>query len=192
VRRSPQRASAGCGPSREASTVDSVEAILALVPQVRWFCAVGCAAPGELSLAAAGDYVASCGEAKCVRWATGWDEAAQVVRGLDDLSSFWKQEDAWRKQALGAVHAAQRSELLAEALHRLSLLGYETVRPPAPDEELARVASGAALWTTAEALTWAAAQDLLAPLGNPFLPKLRLFELGHWPLGRSQGAIVIL
>jgi len=57
---------------------------------------------------------------------------------------------------------------------------------------LARVASGAALWTVAEAITWAVVADRLAPLENPFLPKLRLFELGHWPLGLWQGAIVVM
>ena len=77
-------------------------------------------------------------------------------------------------------------------LHRLSILGYDAVRPAAPDEELARVASGAALWTLAEAITWATVEDVLAPLPNPFLAKLRLFELGHWPLGVWQGAIAVM
>jgi hypothetical protein len=82
--------------------------------------------------------------------------------------------------------------MLNDMLHRLSIAGYEAVRPVATSEELARVASGAALWTVAEALTWAIVEDLMAPRPNPFLTKLRLFELGHWPLGVWQGAIVVL
>jgi hypothetical protein len=114
-----------------------------------------------------------------------------VVRGLTDTTGFWSLEQRWREQALKAVQAAHRSEALAEALHQLSILGYEAVRSVVADEELARVASGAALWTLAEALTWATVDDILAPLPNPFLPKLKLFELGHWPLGLSQGSIVV-
>jgi hypothetical protein len=115
-----------------------------------------------------------------------------VVRGLDEQTAFWTTEERWRRQALEAVRAAGRTEALAEALHRLSVIGYDAVRPAAPDEELARVASGAALWTVAQALTWTVAADVLAPLPNPFLPKLRLFEQGHWPLGLWQEAIVVL
>jgi hypothetical protein len=110
---------------------------------------------------------------------------------LDDTTGFWTIEQRWRELALAAVQAANRSEALAEALHQLSVLGYEVVRPAVADEELARVASGAALWTLAETLTWAVVEDALAPRTNPFRPKLKLFELGHWPLGLSEGAIVV-
>jgi hypothetical protein len=173
-------------------SVDSVEAILAKVPQVSWFSAAGrpeCRASSEGAVV---DYLRLCGGPGRVLWLAGWGEAARVVRALDDESSFWRDEDCWRRQALIAVRATARAEALAEALHRLSILGYDAVRPAAPDEELARVASGAALWTLAEAVTWATVGDVLAPLPNPFLSKLRLFELGHWPLGVWQGAIAVM
>ena len=125
------------------------------------------------------------------RWAAGWEEAGNVVRGLNDTTGFWSLEQRWREQALEAVQAADRSEALAEVLHRLSILGYEAVRPGVADEELARVASGAALWTLAEALTWATADDFSLRCPIRSFPSCKLFELGHWPLGLSQGSIVV-
>jgi hypothetical protein len=180
------------GTLRKARIVDSVAAILARVSVVPWFKAAEQPAQSATNQAAIADYLRTCGGGFPVRWVSGWAEAALVARGLDEESSFWRLENDWRQQALNAVHAAARTMALAEALHRLSLLGYDAVRPAAPDEELARVASGAALWTVAEAITWAVVADLLTPLANPFLPKLRLFELGHWPLGLWRGAIVVM
>src|SRR5262245_6649174 len=99
-----------------ASTLDSVEAILARISQVPWFGAVERLAPRVTSDAAAAvaAYLRSCGGTFPVHWAAGWDEAAQVVRGLDDVSSFWSIEDRWRKQALDATRAAARTEALGE------------------------------------------------------------------------------
>jgi hypothetical protein len=172
--------------------VQSAEAILGHIPRAPWFRSAQHADRDEQSQTALAVYVHSCGDQWPGRWASGWDEAARVVRELDDTSSFWFAEDKWRKEAQVAAQAAGRTDILADALHRLSIAGYEAVRPAAPSEELARVASGAALWTVAEALTWAVVEDLLSPRDNPFMPKLRLFELGHWPLGTWQGAIVVL
>jgi hypothetical protein len=165
--------------------------MLAMVSQVAWFDAVSHAERRAASQSAVREYMQSCGSQWPVRWAADWKEAGKVVRGLNDTTGFWTLEQRWREQALAAVQAANRGEALAGALHRLSVVGYEAVRPVVADEELARVASGAALWTLAEALIWATADDVLAPLPNPFLPKLKLFELGHWPLGLSQGSIVV-
>jgi len=172
--------------------MESAEAILARVAQVRWFAAVGSRAERAEGQAAAERYAAAWVEAWPVRWAAGWDEARQVVRGLDDESSFWRQEESWRRQAAEAAETAGRGERLAATLHRLSVFGYEAVRPAVGDEELARVASGAALCAAGAALTWSVAEDLLSPQPNPFLAKLRLFELGHWPLGKWQETIVVL
>lgn len=170
--------------------MESVEALLAMVPRVPWFEAVGRVDRRERNSLAVQEYLQACGGEWPVRWSANWEEAGKVVRGLDDVSGFWLMEQRWREQALAAVHSAGRSETLADALHHLSISGYESVRPVVADDELARVASGAVLWTFGEALTWAVAQDVLA-LPNPFRPKLKLFELGHWPLGLSQGAIVV-
>jgi hypothetical protein len=176
----------------ERFPVDRVETILARIPQVRWFGAAGLGAESEISGAAARGYVAACNQSLALHWAADWNEARQVVRGLDDELSFWRQEETWRRHAAEAAEAAGRSEQLAAAMHRLSVAGYEAVRPVLGDEELARVASGAALCTAGAALTWSVVEDLLSPQPNPFLAKLRLFELGHWPLGKWQGAIVVL
>jgi hypothetical protein len=172
--------------------VDSVDSILAKVPRVCWFSAAGRPERRVPSGGAVADYLRACGDLQRVQWLAGWGEAARVVRALDDQSSFWIDEARWRKQALAAVEAAGRTETLADALHRLSILGYDAVRPAAPDEELARVAAGAALWTLAETITWAVVADVLEPLPNPFVPKFRLFELGHWPLGLWHGAIAVM
>lgn len=172
--------------------MESAEAILATLQQIPWFAAANRYQPDARSQAALADYVHSCGGECSGRWANGWEEAAMVVRDLDDFSSFWQVEERWRKQASLAAQEAGRADMLAEVLHRLSVLGYDAVRPAAPNEELARVASGAALWTMSQALTWAVARDVLAPRPNPFLPKLRLFELGHWPLGIWRNAIVVM
>jgi len=64
--------------------------------------------------------------------------------------------------------------------------------PPRPTKSWRGWPSGAALWTLAETITWATVEDVLAPLPNPLLAKLRLFELGHWPLGVWQGAIAVM
>jgi hypothetical protein len=172
--------------------VDPVEAILERVPRVPWFGAVERSERDMADLVMVADYLKACGGGFPWRWAAGWGEAARVARDLDEAAAFWGVEERWRRQAVEVVDAVGRTDALAEALHRLSVVGYDAVRPAAPDEELARVASGAALWTAAQALTWAVVADRLEPLANPFLPKLRLFERGHWPLGLWQGAVVVL
>jgi len=172
--------------------MDYVEAILAKVLQVRWFAAAGRGAADEADSDAARNYTAACGHPSPVRWLTDWDEARHVVRDLDDESSFWRQEELWRRRAVEAAQAAGRGGQLADAMHRLSVAGYTEVRPNIADEELARVASGAALCTASGALTWLVAEDLLLPQANPFLTKFRLFELGHWPLGKYRGSIAVL
>ena len=171
--------------------MQSAEIILLRIPGVAWFSAADRQERDEHSQAAMTDYLRSCGHEWPGRWATGWEAAGKVAAELDDVTSFWRIEERWRQQAVSAVRQAGRGDALAELLHRLSVVGYEAVRPAAPNEELARVASGAALWTVAEAITWAVVEDIL-PLANPFAPKLRLFELGHWPLGVWQGSIVVL
>jgi hypothetical protein len=173
--------------------VDPIGALLARIQQIPWFATIGRAERRESCLPALLGYLARCGGGRPqVHWASGWAEAKEVVRALDDATALWLEEERWRVCAVQAAHSAQRDEVLAGALHRLSEIGYGAVRPDVADEELARVASGAALWTAAEALTWATAADLLAPQENPFLPKLRIFELGHWPLGFWRDAFVIL
>jgi hypothetical protein len=171
--------------------VQSAEIILSRIPGVAWFSAAERQERDEHSHSAMSDYLRSCGNEWPGRWATGWEAAAKVAVELDDATSFWRTEERWRQQAVSAARQAGRADALAELLHRLSVIGYEAVRPAAPNEELARVASGAALWTVAEAITWAVVEDIL-PLANPFTSKLRLFELGHWPLGVERGSIVVL
>ena len=121
--------------------MEPVEAILAKVLQVPWFCAAEHTIRDAQSQAALADYLRSWGNEWPGTWAAGWEEADRVVRGLDDAASFWQIEDRWRKQAIAAAQAASRTEKLADVLHRLSVAGYDAVRPAAPNEELARVAT---------------------------------------------------
>jgi hypothetical protein len=120
-----------------------------------------------------------------------WTEAGAVARALDDGAVLWAAEDEARHRALEALPSVGRSEALESALNELSETGYEYVRANHPDEELTRAASGVALWTASAAITWAMAEDRLRNEANPFLPKLRIFQLGHWPLGIREGAFAI-
>ena len=126
-----------------------------------------------------------------LRWIDDWDEAGRVARGLDAGRALWKEEQAVRDRALEQIRALGRDVQLQDSLHELSIIGYEKVRPEIEDEELARVAAGAGLWTASLSLVWATVGDVLAPEPNPFLPKLEIFRMGHWPLGFEEGSFVI-
>lgn len=173
--------------------MDASAALLDRIREISWFSAVGSAVGREPCVGALFGYLAECGGGQPqLHWANGWAEAKDIVRQLDDNACLWMEEEQFRRRATLAAHTVQRDELLASVLNQLSELGYAAVRLDLPDEELARVASGAALWTAAQALTWTTVEDLLAPQENPFVPKLRIFELGHWPLGFSHAGYAIL
>jgi hypothetical protein len=137
-------------------------------------------------------YLARCGRPGAkAEWIPAWKDAGAIARQLDDEAVLWAAEHELRGKALAEVESLARTEILETALNQLSEAGYEGVRPNYPDEELARAASGAALWTASGAVTWAIAEERLGSEDDPFAPKLRIFELGHWPLGMRSGSYAI-
>jgi hypothetical protein len=134
------------------------------------------------------DYLARCGRPSTrAEWVSEWSDAGVIARELDDGAVLWAAEEDCRRRALAAVQSVGRLEALETALNQLSEAGYEHVRPNPSDEELARAASGSLLWTASGALTWSIVEDQLGRDNDPFSPKFRIFELGHWPLGMRHG-----
>jgi hypothetical protein len=177
----------------EAGSVSrTVHSILLSIPSTPWFAFVGTRqnqAECENCLA---EYLSRCHSTTAsVQWVSAWKDAGAIARELDDQAALWAAEEGLRRRALLAIQALTRTEALGDALNELSEAGYEHVRPQYPDEELVRVASGSALWTASGAITWALVADGLGREGDPFTAKLRIFELGHWPLGLRRGSYVI-
>ena len=200
----------------EVRELSSAE-ILKLVDSAPWFSGVGRCGDRPACSGLVAEYLKRCGGAPVpeFRWIDDWDEAGRVARSLDAERALWKQEQAHRDRALEQVRALGRDARLQDSLHELSIIGYEKVRPAGyekvrppcyeeirpegyekvrsemEDEELARVAAGAGLWTASLSLVWATVGDVLAPEANPFLPKLEVFRMGNWPLGFEQGSFVV-
>ena len=183
--------------------------ILELVESAPWFSGVGRCGDRQTCAGLLAEYLQRCGGGPLpeLRWIDDWGEAGRIARSLDAGRALWKEEQAFRDRALEQVRALGREVRLQDSLHELSIIGYEkvrpggyehvrpggyeTVRPEIDDEELARVAAGAGLWTASLSLVWATVGDVLAPEPNPFLPKLEIFRMGNWPLGFEQGSFVI-
>lgn len=176
-----------------AKNMQVAAAILSRIRTAPWFSRVGSKDFGEECHAAVRSYLSACGfDSGRVRWGASWEETCAVLRAMDDAAALWPVEEGVRQQAARAAGSAGRAEMLDSLLNQLSEAGYEWVRPAFAEEELARVASGALLWTAASAVTYALAEDLLEETKNLFLPKLRVFEGGHWPLGIHAGIFLVV
>ena len=177
--------------TQSAESLRRADKIPALVAEIPWFSSVGSADGRDAAAAWAGIYLSGLGlpEAEC-RWAGGWEEAGGAAAGLRQEHRLWRREQELRDEALAGVRAAGREDQLRTLLNRLSIIGYEHVRPAIEDEELARVAAGAALWTASQAIVWALADDSAGIIHeNPFQPKLEIFRLGRWPVGLERDAL---
>lgn len=176
--------------TQSAESQRRADKIPALVAEIPWFSSVGSADGRDAAADWAGIYLSGLGlpEAEC-RWAGGWEEAGSVAAGLGQQDRLWRREQELRDEALARVRACGREDQLHELLNRLSIVGYESVRPEMEDEELARVAAGAALWTAAQAIVWALGVDSAGSHENPFQPKLEIFRLGRWPVGLEKKSI---
>ena len=166
------------------------ENIPVLVAETPWFCSVGTEAGRDDAASLADAYLVGLGlsQAEC-GWAENWEEAGAAAAGLRQEHPLWRREQELRDEALARVRAAGREDQLRTLLNRLSIIGYEKVRPEIEDEELARVAAGAALWTASQAIVWALASDAGEDGENPFQPKLEIFRLGRWPVGPRKGRL---
>lgn len=179
--------------SQPADPVASpVQSILASILTAPWFAFVGARQNRAECEALLIEYLSCCGrKGSKFEWITLWAEAGAIARALDDETALWEEEEGFRRQAVDKLRALGRVEALENALNQLSEAGYERVRPNCPNEELARAGSGAALWTAAGAITWAMAEEGPGGEANPFAHKLRIFELGHWPLGVRRESFLI-
>ena len=172
---------------QSAEALKRADKIPALVAEIPWFSSVGNAEGRDVATHWAGVYLKGLGlpEAEC-RWAGGWEEAGVAAASLRQEHRLWRREQELRDEALARVRAAGREDQLRTLLNRLSIIGYENVRPEIDDEELARVAAGAALWTASQAIVWALGADSDEDVTNPFQPKLEIFRLGRWPVGLGK------
>lgn len=177
--------------ARGISVSASVYSILSSIRSLPWFAFVGTTQNRMECESRLAEYLSLCQSPAKVEWVAAWSDAGAIAQGLDDQAALWAAEEGFRRRALAAVQSLARMEILEDALNKLSEAGYEHVRPQHPDEELSRAASGSALWTAAGAITWAVAANRLGRDGDPFTPKLRIFELGHWPLGLRSGCYAI-
>ncbi len=175
---------------QSAEALKRADKIPALVAEIPWFSSVGSAEGRDVATRWAGVYLKGLGlpEAEC-RWAGGWEEAGGAAASLRQEHRLWRREQELRDEALARVRAADREDQLRTLLNRLSIIGYEHVRPAIEDEELARVAAGAALWTASQAIIWALGADSAGIHENPFQPKLEIFRLGRWPVGLERDAL---
>ena len=153
--------------------------ILDLVDGAPWFSAVGSCHDSYICGGLLLEYLKRWGVPQPeFRWIDDWDEAGRIAKNLDAGRALWREEHLHRSRALERVRSLGRDEQLRDSLHQLSIIGYEKVRPEIEDEELARAAAGAGLWTASLSLVWATVGDVLAPEPNPFLPKLEVFRRG--------------
>ena len=115
-------------------------------------------------------------------------EAGAVAADLRQEQRLWRREQQPRDNALEQLRARGREDQLRTLHNRLSTIGFEKVRPQIEDEELTRVAAGAALWTASQAIVWALASDAFGNGDNPVQPKLEIFQLGRRPGGTRDVA----
>ena len=172
--------------TQSAESQRRADKIPALVAEIPWFSSVGSADGRDAAADWAGIYLSGLGlpEAEC-RWAGGWEEAGGAAAGLRQEHRLWRREQELRDEALAGVRACRpRGSASRTLLNRLSIIGIRAASDlQIEDEELARVAAGAALWTASQAIVWALADDSAGIIHeNPFQPKLEIFPFG--PLAR--------
>ena len=162
----------------------SVAETLKRIQHCPWFAAVGCRDGRKQGEEAIAEYFSAMGlEVPKICWMSGWSDCASLVEAMDRQAALWDIHETERRRAQAVIEERGRQPQLEQALNRLIWDCYNgRTRPNLQDEELSRVAAGAAQWTAGEVLTWEFAGDKLGGR-NPFLPKLQVFELGHWPLG---------
>ncbi|HEX2193074.1 MAG TPA: hypothetical protein VHH09_07745 [Acidimicrobiales bacterium] len=111
-------------------------------------------------------------------------EPAEAVTATAAVDRSWMDVvDARRSTPRQALVAQGRGSELEAALNLAVLLATRDVE----GGEAARMASGARLWLLGGAVAWA----LLDPPEDPFAAWAELVSYGLWPVGPSQGRLVI-
>lgn len=95
--------------------------------------------------------------------------------------------DGQREAARRALVEAGREAEMEAALHVTMLVGTERLDPDDDADVDAHIASGAQLWL----LTGAVVSALTGAEPDPFEPWGRLVAAGWWPVGPSQGRLVV-
>jgi len=104
------------------------------------------------------------------------------------VDADWMEEvDHIRSAPRATLVAAGRGPELEAALHVSMLLATEALDPAVDSDVAAHVASGAQLWLLAGAVTWALADHA----ANPFGPWSELVAERLWPIGPSEGRLVV-
>ncbi len=110
-----------------------------------------------------------------------------VERSAAVDQAWFDEVDRRRSAPRAALVAAGRGPELEAALHVTMLLATEALDPADDTDVGAHVASGAQLWLLGGAVAWA-----LADAGaNPFGPWSELVAAGMWPIGPSEGQLVV-
>lgn len=113
---------------------------------------------------------------------------AEGVAWSTTVDAAWMEEvDRRRSAPRAALIAAGREPALEAALHVSMLLATEALDPAVDTDIGAHVASGAQLWLLAGAVAWA----LAGGEANPFGPWSELVAERLWPIGPSQGRLVV-
>lgn len=162
------------------------------VSRESWFAAVGePLTPGEIDDAQC--YLDGLGLGPgtplTVAGVAGWAEASRLLQRPDWDSRWWDAEDLLRTQLLQRATAAHGQSPLLAALTDVTVAANDIVhgaaaiaatRAGTADEQLARVAAGAATQACYLAALATAAGDTATD--HPFQAKYRLFAGGRWPL----------
>ena len=110
------------------------------------------------------------------------------VEAAGQVDGTWLAEvDRRRNGCRQALAAAARDEQMEAALHVAMLLATERLAPPDDADVDAHVASGARLWLVAGAVVSA----LSGADPDPFWAWGRLVAAGWWPVGPSDGRMVL-
>ena len=113
---------------------------------------------------------------------------AEGVVAADRVVPDWLAAVDWRRAGCrNAVAAAGRSAEMEAALHVVVLVATEKLDPRDDADVDAHVASGARLWLVAGAVVSA----LSGADPDPFGPWARLVAAGWWPVGPSDGRLVL-
>ncbi len=117
-----------------------------------------------------------------------------VVELRDGVEAAGRVDREWlaavdrrRAECRRAVVGAGREEELEAALHVVTVVATERLDPPDDGDVDQHVASGAQLWL----LTGAVASALSGADPDPFAPWADLVTAGWWPVGPSDGRLVV-
>ncbi len=124
-----------------------------------------------------------------------WETAATAAESLDWNSDAWQAEEQLRAALVGKALKHMNDEALAVAINYIGAKAGETLEELSAeiaalweidDLSLINAAAGAAVQVSHQTALVIAAE---AESDHPFLLKLKLFELGRWPIGIAGASL---